>query len=935
MAAQEKHPGQVLDDFKAKLRKSDLTKEKKNETNHQPSANNKQSSSIVNVSAGHKHKENKGGEVKLPEHNKLSSKGRYPNRRPFIRSGKRTPSDNGGSVSVVRGNGQREQSDNVESNALCSSNVQPQNTDGKKFPPKKSKRYDKEIKPIDFKGLNGLLNKEPSFIITCLANPKSKFNDLTNNHPLTPDLLTMVIEVLSRIVESELRQLKIKVLTETMTPEMIDDINRYVQRICIEDDQNQLKSVESFFKNTLKVFEACVNCFPSIQNEKLKSVLKALNLSMINAKANQGISISDRLFDVLRDMTDQVSSFVENSQRIDQEKSKIATFNESKAPNNFRDMEIVPTIEDFMCQRAFLRKNIVQGSYRNCEEYLDVQFRLLREDFIDPLRTGIFEYLESVDTPSVRKKISNVRIYPKVQFFGISRDRLGFRINFDVERKIPKNINWEFNKRFKVGSLLLLTQNDFKQFFLATIVDRNIQQLYRSTLTIAFVPGTERPKEVFGPDVFFLMAESEVYYEAYRPVLSALQQMTEHTFPMKKYIVDVITDSIPPHHLRTNSRYIIEDHEFDVLDESSWPTPDQLKLNPSQHKAFKTALTSEFAVVQGPPGTGKTFLALKITEVLLKNGVSGRTPIVVICYTNHALDQFLEGILKHTDNLIRIGSQSKNEALEKYSISVVRKGKKEKRELHLSDLYRSKVSDKRALRESLDYIKALVAQISNPNGILDLNILKPFISPFQYDDLKDQIVDWLFFEDDPNWFYEVAQTVNDTYGSTDMSLNPDTPETDVPNDEPDEEEEEEENTRRLADLREDGFLFDKDTKAESNKPVVTYSFRLREAVEVLNQLTGKLIQCQRDQRDGFQRRDLFYYEQNLKENIQRIQWKINHFNHEAFRFQQFQFDGKRLQSLAVLSVWDIEPPLRWQYYWSWVHLYCCQLNQKIHLVTNR
>lgn len=47
-------------------------------------------------------------------------------------------------------------------------------------------------------------------------------------------------------------------------------------------------------------------------------------------------------------------------------------------------------------------------------------------------------------------------------------------------------------------------------------------------------------------------------------------------------------------------------------------------------------------MIQGPPGTGKTFVALRIVEMLLLNRVSNR-PILVVCYTNHALDQFLEG----------------------------------------------------------------------------------------------------------------------------------------------------------------------------------------------------------------------------------------------------------------------------------------------------
>lgn len=72
-------------------------------------------------------------------------------------------------------------------------------------------------------------------------------------------------------------------------------------------------------------------------------------------------------------------------------------------------------------------------------------------------------------------------------------------------------------------------------------------------------------------------------------------------------------------------------------------------------------------------GTGKSYVCLRIIEALLANVWQG--PILIVCYTNHALDQFLEGILKFCsgDNeLIRIGGGSKNEILEEYNLSHVR-----------------------------------------------------------------------------------------------------------------------------------------------------------------------------------------------------------------------------------------------------------------------
>ena len=49
-----------------------------------------------------------------------------------------------------------------------------------------------------------------------------------------------------------------------------------------------------------------------------------------------------------------------------------------------------------------------------------------------------------------------------------------------------------------------------------------------------------------------------------------------------------------------------------------------------------------------------------------------RCPIVVVCLTNQALDQFMEGVLKCTQNIIRIGSQSQSTALYSYLFTLVK-----------------------------------------------------------------------------------------------------------------------------------------------------------------------------------------------------------------------------------------------------------------------
>ena len=45
-------------------------------------------------------------------------------------------------------------------------------------------------------------------------------------------------------------------------------------------------------------------------------------------------------------------------------------------------------------------------------------------------------------------------------------------------------------------------------------------------------------------------------------------------------------------------------------------------------------------------------------------------PILIVCYTNHALDQFLEGIHQfHPEGIVRIGGRSQSETMKECSLS--------------------------------------------------------------------------------------------------------------------------------------------------------------------------------------------------------------------------------------------------------------------------
>ena len=69
--------------------------------------------------------------------------------------------------------------------------------------------------------------------------------------------------------------------------------------------------------------------------------------------------------------------------------------------------------------------------------------------------------------------------------------------------------------------------------------------------------------------------------------------------------------------------------------------------------------------------TGTELLDDDLDERLL---LSERRPILVVCYTNHALDQFLEGIHQfHPKGIVRIGGRSQSEVMNAYGLSELKR----------------------------------------------------------------------------------------------------------------------------------------------------------------------------------------------------------------------------------------------------------------------
>ena len=159
----------------------------------------------------------------------------------------------------------------------------------------------------------------------------------------------------------------------------------------------------------------------------------------------------------------------------------ITTENDSSGDDkHFTDISIVPKPyrASVLARRSVKMKgNIIKGPYDSLEQYLDIHFRLLREEFMTPLREGLQQYLDSISANDKWQRNPHIRVYKDVCITApVLKKELMFTISFELTSWM-KRINWSHSKRLLHGALVCLSSDNFKTMHFATIVERDASLL--------------------------------------------------------------------------------------------------------------------------------------------------------------------------------------------------------------------------------------------------------------------------------------------------------------------------------------------------------------------------------------------------------------------------------------------------------------------------
>ncbi|KAI1492178.1 hypothetical protein F5X96DRAFT_413793 [Biscogniauxia mediterranea] len=400
------------------------------------------------------------------------------------------------------------------------------------------------------------------------------------------------------------------------------------------------------------------------------------------------------------------------------------------------DIRILPTESEIASSRPeYLPTNdSSQFHIAGIRGRLDREFRLLREDTVGQLRDIVRVQIETMRNSDPRAKKQgkgNLRTYtyenPKIHDVQFEKyDGVEFVIRFSqpISRTNGQKRKqwWLQSKRLQPGSLVCVAPaNGAVLFFVVAQSTVRSSEEKRPGMSTSSNADERKPLSLSDDEVFsyvnlnltsddpevladalrwyrgpasqhprYLVEFPGVLLPSFVHTLESLQKMSQRPrLPFTDIIAAMpgdgaIMDIRPPQYttrpgfsfdLRsiTHNNTPLSFSPRDAIDPQKLADCSQLDF--TQAEALLNTLSREISLVQGPPGTGKSFTGEKIIKVLLSNKERASLgPILCVCYTNHALDQLLEHLLDDgIKQIIRIGSRSKSEKLEKLNLRSVAK----------------------------------------------------------------------------------------------------------------------------------------------------------------------------------------------------------------------------------------------------------------------
>jgi len=542
--------------------------------------------------------------------------------------------------------------------------------------------------------VTSLISKDANDIISDL----SKIPDLIetmNNTEFKSDYFNLIIHVFSKFMNVNSEPCKF-LMNSIIKSNFFDKLGKYFKDTSII--VQIIKNGESRIQETIEFFERCLSIFEEFfykfhSDTKILPVLELKNL-IENLQKFPDFVIH---FEKLSEESCKLVSELEK--RSLQEIEKVIRSHISKKENkqlipiSYKNEKLYLTKEEILeNSEPLIEAHRVRGNYESWDRYLNTMFYLVREDCYRSLRKSIIRIYEKNEiTKETSKENRDVYSYKNVFIKDIEFGRNGILFTLGFETYQSK-ISW--SKRLLFGSLVVLIVHELNEMVLAIVMEgpdakkgaQNGKYFCKVSLVDSNFENFYTLVDWRTNNLHFHMIESKAYYESYRHILKRIQELDTRKMPFTDILIECqhvqdkntkikgnIVERTPfiPQYFNFHSTLDYNQLKFSIYQED-WPISLTSILDESQLEAFKYGIRNKVAIIQGPPGTGKTFVGALITKLILMNTIN---PILIVCYTNHALDQFLKHISKYEEKIVRIGGRCKDEDLQKFTLNNIRKNK--------------------------------------------------------------------------------------------------------------------------------------------------------------------------------------------------------------------------------------------------------------------
>lgn len=322
---------------------------------------------------------------------------------------------------------------------------------------KKDARPSRPVKrfPIAYIQLEKAINmSEHSKLLLELTSESFGFLTLLEKSAVKPGMMCLILSAFAKIVDSP---------TDCQTRELLV---YFLNKILPQNNDT-----EHFLKTALPVFIMNLPTYTTVHYPERERYLQAV-FDLLKFMRKMQLIMLQRSRDIIRDLTPGLQAqiefinrkgncFADNTMELLSEVTEsIKNLNATddviiqeinvmdEPPEDFRLIQICPNPHDILHNHEpYIRKNVVNGKYiGGVDHYLDVQFRLLREDFVRPLREGITEYLR-LSKDKMRKhdlnRIKDVKVYNEVHVVNsvMRSGDLIFTAKFDTTEF--KKVRWQ------------------------------------------------------------------------------------------------------------------------------------------------------------------------------------------------------------------------------------------------------------------------------------------------------------------------------------------------------------------------------------------------------------------------------------------------------------------------------------------------------------